>query len=67
MEKDIMHVYMMVTQDKYELPLAIADSSYELARITGTNAISIRSAISHAKDRNSKRSKWVKVEIDEER
>lgn len=34
-------VYMQVTHDKYELPLAVADTVVELSRICGvsTNAI----------------------------
>ena len=29
------HVYIRVTRDKYRLPVAIADTAEELARITG--------------------------------
>ena len=43
---------MMVTQDKYELPLAVADSVEELARITGAKTNNIYSALSHQKNRS---------------
>lgn len=40
-------LFMMVTSDKYELPLAVADSLAELAKMVGVKAQSIRSAINH--------------------
>lgn len=51
-----MIVFMKVTRDKYELPIAIADSIQELARITGSNEKTIRSAISHSKNGRRKTS-----------
>lgn len=44
-----MVVYIKVTDDEYEFPVAIADTVAELARIVGTNEKTIRSAISHHK------------------
>ena len=38
-----MKIWMKVTADELSLPLAIADSSYELARICGTTANNVRS------------------------
>ena len=32
-----MIVWMLVTKDKYQLPIAIADTSTELAKICGVN------------------------------
>lgn len=70
-----MKLYMMTTQDKYELPLAVADSVKELAQMTGYNAQRISEALSHRKNKDSKRKtaknmrkihpKWHKVIIDE--
>lgn len=57
-------LWMMVTNDKYELPMAVADSAEELARMTGTTANVIYSAVSHAKKLGYK-SIYVKVEIEE--
>ena len=38
----MMHpVYMVVTQDKYELPIAWAESAWELARMLGVDVTSI--------------------------
>lgn len=60
-----MKVFMMVTQDKYELPVAVAGSSGELAKIIGAKSgDTILSAVRHAKRRNG-RSKYVVVDIEE--
>lgn len=59
-------VYMQVTMDKYELPVAIANSLDELSKITGASKNTISSAISHAKYNKEKykHSKYVKVILD---
>lgn len=56
-------VYMLVTQDKYELPLVVADTVTELARLTGVKRNVISSAMSHAKKKGFK-SMYVKVLVD---
>lgn len=56
-------VYMIVSMDKYELPLAIADTMQELAEMTGVKRSTIASAISHAK-KSGCRSRYVRVVID---
>jgi ribosomal protein L7Ae-like RNA K-turn-binding protein len=60
-----MFVYMKVTKDKYELPVAIADSAKELAEICGTKRTNILSAIIHAEQRGQN-SVYKKVEVDDE-
>ena len=42
-----MVVWMEVTKDKYELPVAIADSAVELAGIVNKTVNNIRSSASH--------------------
>lgn len=42
-----MKVYMRVTNDIYELPVAIADTAGQLAEITGTTKNTILANISH--------------------
>lgn len=59
-------VYMKVTRDKYELPVAIADTAAELARKTGTSSSAIRSAIYRERHGRTKRSSYKCVEIEEE-
>ena len=52
-------VYMMVTKDEYELPIAIADTAKELSEIIHVSSNAIRSAISH----KPKKCIYVKVDI----
>lgn len=46
-----MKLYLQVTKDKYELPVAISDTPAGLARICGVSKNTVLSAISHAKER----------------
>lgn len=55
-----MYVYMEVSKDKYELPLAIADTPGELAKICCTTSSNVLSCIYHKKKR------FVKVKIEED-
>ncbi len=59
------YVWMQVTRDKYELPVAVADTAVELARIVGTNSNNVRSAVAHVNRGDKKWSRFVRVEIDE--
>ena len=52
-----MTIYMAVTSDKYELPIAIADSGEELAKLLGVTRGSIYSYVSREKNGTSKRGK----------
>ncbi len=58
------HVYMLVTQDKYELPLMVADTATELARKLGLSKDSVASAICKAK-KDGRKCKYVRVELDD--
>lgn len=64
-ESGAMIVWLLVTKDKYQLPLEIADSAGELARKVGCSTNNIYSAVSHAKHRGHN-SRFVKVEIEED-
>lgn len=58
-------IWMLVTDDEYELPLVVADTAGILARRLGTTAANIYSLMS--RDRaHGKRSKYVKVEVDDD-
>ena len=59
-------VYMAVDLDEYELPYAVADSSKELAEICGTKANTIASVICHVEAGRVKRSRFIRVEIEED-
>ena len=39
------YYWMRVTKDKYELPIAVGDTSEELAKLDGVKAATIRRAI----------------------
>lgn len=58
-------VYMAHTLDKYELPIAVADTVGELAQLCGTSKSTILSAITHEKH-NEIRGRYKKIIIDEE-
>lgn len=47
--KTIKHLFVATTHDKYELPIAVADSAYELGKMLGRPANSIASAISQGR------------------
>ena len=61
-----MILYMEVTSDKYELPVAVAESPRELAEMTRTKSSIIRSAICHMKQPGRRRSKYVKLEVEDD-
>ena len=55
-------VYMEVTKDKFELPVAVADSPYELAKMRHVTVYPILHALNPAY-RKSEKSKYKKVWI----
>lgn len=59
------NIWMLVTLDEYELPLVVADSAGDLARILGTVPGNIYSNIHHCRAAGY-RCKYVKVEVDDE-
>lgn len=69
-----MKVYLLVTQDKYQLPLCVEDSIPALARKIGADQSNIYSAIGHRAKRPGKKEgqkghwpKYISVEIDDEK
>lgn len=61
-----MTIYMKVTPDRFELPVAIADSIPMLARICNTSEWTIRSSLRRYDKGKVKLRRYVKVEIEEE-
>lgn len=59
------YLYMKITTDRYELPLAVADTGEELARICGTSKHNVYNAIRKAKICGH-RCQYVRVDIGEE-
>lgn len=58
-------LYMATTLDEYELPIAVADTSVELARKMGVTKAGLLSVISHAKQ-HKKCCKYHKVVYSDE-
>ena len=58
-----MTVYMAVTADKFELPVAVADTAEELAQMLGVKAQSVRVGVGGYKNNVLRRTKYVAVNI----
>ena len=58
-------IWMEVTRDEYELPVAVADTADKLGKLVGVKGHSIREIMSMAKRRGGK-CKYITVIIDEE-
>lgn len=61
-----MKLYLQVTKDKYELPLAVAETGAELARMIGVNANTIHSTICKTNQVGDRRCSYVAVEVDDD-
>lgn len=59
------YVYMAVSNDKFQLPVAVADSAQELAEKMGVTTGTIYSSICHLKSGTTKNSLYHKVYIGE--
>lgn len=59
-----MTLYLEVTKDKYELPLAVADSIAELAKMRMVTRSTIDANISRWKKGIVKKSKYIEVKVD---
>ena len=62
--KDVL--YMKVTADKYELPIAVADTAVELAKMVGVTPNSVHRAIHLTNIGAVKKSKYIKVVLQSE-
>lgn len=60
-----MILWLKVTADNLELPVAVADTARQLADMVGTTTNNIHSSISKSKSRGY-RSQYIKVEIEED-
>ena len=55
-------LYLKVTKDKYELPVAVADSKKELARILGLHPSGLYRAFIHGQGNSC----YVEVEVEDD-
>lgn len=61
-----MTLWMLVdTKTPQLLPLAVADTCTELAKIAGTTKNNILSTICHAGERDSEKTKYLKIEVED--
>lgn len=65
MKKKPKFLYMEVTRDKYELPVAVADSPAELAKMVGVTANRISVSLWEERNKN-KPSKYRKIPFESE-
>ncbi len=61
-----MVLYLAVSQDKYELPVAVTDNALELSRLMGVSENIIYAQLSNAKKGKVKRQKYFRVVVEEE-
>lgn len=61
-----MNVWMQITKDKYELPVAVANTANELAEIVGVDVSAVRSAVSKQKTGKRKVTKYIKVVVEDD-
>lgn len=61
-----MVLYMAVSRDKYELPVAVAESVNELARMLGINEGTIYNHISLVGKNRIRKQKYFRIEVEEE-
>lgn len=60
------HIWMKVTKDDLSLPLAVADSAGQLARLIGTTHVNVASLENKGRTKGFKHPTIIKVEIEEE-
>ena len=58
-------LYMAVTADKYELPIAVCSNIHDLARIFGIKPQSVSESISRKRPGKKTGVKFIRIEVDE--
>lgn len=59
------YLWLAVTPDKYELPLAVCDTSKELGLLFGISGVTVKRCIDQGSDGSRSGRKFVKVRIEE--
>ena len=57
--KKLTPLWLMVTKDKYHLPLAVADTSVELAKMVGVKPSTIIKSVTHRR-----KSRYIRIYVD---
>ena len=58
-KKGLKPLYLLVTKDKYQLPLAVADTAEELAQLVGVSAPTIFKCLNQRKN-----SRYIRIYVD---
>lgn len=61
-----MKLYMAVTPDEYELPIAVCKDIHELAKVFGIKPQSVSEAISKNRPGKKTGAKFIRIEIEED-
>lgn len=59
-------MYIAVSQDKYELPIAVADTAAGLSKMLGLDERTVACHLSLVKRGKIKKQKYFKVEVDDD-
>lgn len=60
-----MVLYLEVTRDEFELPLAVADSIKELAKLRGVSRHTISHCVNDLENGKINKSKYLRVNVEE--
>ena len=60
-----MKLYMAVTPDEYELPIAVCKDIHELAKVFGIKPQSVSEAVSRNTDGRKRGAKFIRIEVEE--
>lgn len=55
------YIYMLVTDDKYELPVYIADTAQELADLAGTSKGCVHSSVNRWEKGKVKKTRYIRI------
>ena len=58
-----MTLYVEISTDKYELPVAVAESVKELSELRGVSVFTIYNAMRQVRTGVTSKSKYIKVEV----
>lgn len=61
-----MKLYLLITNDQYELPLAVADTPTELSQMTGYKRSYIKSALSKFDKGERPNAPFRRIEVDDD-
>lgn len=64
METETRSIWMLVSSDRYELPIYVADTPEELSKLCGATVSTIKTSVSKARHGRIRRCRYVKCEVE---